>query len=148
MGRRGCQNLPLHFVLLPGEVMHLQLDSGMMTRLDTLWIQKEATLYLYGRRYVDSVSSLQIQTLIIDEGGVLYVVPGDSEYEPLLLRLGPGSLNLLPPEPALSLLKIVLKKDEQMYKFTHSASSVASSTFVLSARGLLNATVRFSNFGY
>lgn len=146
MGRTLLDTNPNYLVVGADERVHLQLRSGTNS-LNTLWIQDQGTLFVYARRYIDVPSILRLATLLIDTGGFLHVIPGNSILEPISFQMSQNSLFLLPLPSDLPFLMEILGKEEEIYKITHSATTTKKSTIVLSARGLLNDSVREAVFG-
>lgn len=113
-----------------------------MTVLSTLWIQKGGEVFFYGLRYVDCCSILQLNTLVIDVGGLLHFVVGDSYREPVICHFGLGSLPILPLDTDLLLLMNILEKDKRIYKLSNTFFSATVSNVTISSFNLLTDCVR------
>jgi hypothetical protein len=132
----------------PGQIHHLQLESVWEFSMKTLWIQRDAVVYLYAERYVSRPSILNFETLLIDPGGTLYIVPGDPEREHVVLGLGrSSSLVLLACNSDLDLLLEIMEKEAEIYRSYHRFLSDAVVTMPLIARMLLRDDIRIQIYG-
>lgn len=112
------------------------------TYLRTLWIQEGGEVFLYGLRYVDHCSILELDTLLIDVGGLLHIVVGDSYREPVICHLGLGSLPIHPLDSDLFLLMNILEKDIRIYKLSNTYFGVTPSAVTISSFNLLTDSMR------
>jgi hypothetical protein len=149
MGRTNLRTVSSTSSLLiaPGQITHLQLDSGTST-LKTLWIQAEGVVFLYAKRYVGRPSILHLDTLLVDNGGILHLVPGDPDGEPLILRLGKSSsLVLVPPPSDLVLLVEIMEIEAVAYRKSRQFVSDSTVRISLIARTLLTDSIRIEIYG-
>jgi hypothetical protein len=116
--------------------------------MKTLWIRRDGVVYLYAERYVSRPSILNFETLLIDSGGKLYIVPGDPEQEPVVLCLGRSSSLVLLSRPSdLDLLLEIMAKEAEIYRSYHRFLSDVVVSIPLIARMLLRDDIRIQIFG-
>jgi hypothetical protein len=132
----------------PGQITHLQLESDSEFSMKTLWIQRDAVVYLYAERYVSRPSILNVDTLLIDPGGTLYIVPGDPEREHIVLGLGKSSSLVLLSYPSdLDLLLEIMAREVEIYRSYHRFLSDIVVGMPLIARTLLRDDIRIQIYG-